>query len=99
MCCEFMGDVLIYRSRGFEDFMNKSSESYKVYLEKSEAHAGGVCGTQPDGLSRALPKAQEVKTAVEEKGAADRCAKKQTGENRFPINSHEAEHKTHGPNN
>jgi hypothetical protein len=34
-----------------------------------------------------------------EKGAAVRLAKQQTGENRYPINSHEANHKTHGPNN
>ncbi len=34
-----------------------------------------------------------------EKGAAVRCAKQQTGLNRYPINSHEADHKTHGPNN
>ena len=84
--------------------MNKSSESYKVYLEKSEAAPGGVHSSQPEvgGQSypgRALPPAQEVKDAKCEEGTAVRLAKQQTGLNRYPINSHEADHKTHGPNN
>lgn len=34
-----------------------------------------------------------------DEGAALRCIKQQVGENRYPINSREAERKTHGPNN
>lgn len=84
--------------------MNKSSDSYKVYLEKSEAAPGGVHSTQKEvgGQSypgRALPPVQQVVDAKEEPGTTVRCAKQQTGENRYPINSHEAEEKHHGPNN
>ncbi len=83
------------RGRGF---MNKSSELYKVYLEKSEAAPGGVHSTQPEGRA-GLPPAEAVSEAQVEKGVAVRCAKEQTGENRYPINQHEQEHHTHGPNN
>jgi hypothetical protein len=48
---------------------------------------------------RALPPVQEVKQAEEKPGTTVNCAKKQTGLNRYPINSHEQEHHTHGPNN
>ena len=38
---------------------------------------------------RPLPKAEEVKNAVPEpKGTAKKCADKQVGENRLPLNSH-----------
>lgn len=85
--------------------MNKSSESYKVYLEKSEAAPGGIHSTQPEvgGQSypgRALPPVDNsVPDAKCEPGTAVRCAKEQTGENRYPMNSHVAEKKEHGPNN
>jgi hypothetical protein len=83
--------------------MNKSSESYKVYLDKSEAAKSGVT-SQPEvgGQSypgRALPPVQQVVEAKAEPGTTVRCAKEQTGLNRYPINSHEAEVKHHGPNN
>jgi hypothetical protein len=83
--------------------MNKSSESYKVYLDKTEAAKSGVT-SQPEvgGQSypgRALPPVQQVTTAKDNPGTAVRCAKEQTGLNRYPINKHEEEHKTHGPNN
>lgn len=79
--------------------MNKSSESYKVYTEKSEACCSGVHSTQPDGLSRALPKAEAVTEAKDAPGTAVRCAREQTGENRYAINSHVAAKKEFGPNN
>jgi len=78
--------------------MNKSSESYTVYLDKSEAAKSGILRSQPEGRS-ALPKAEAVKEAKVEPGTALRCAKEQTGLNRYPINKHEEDHKTHGPNN
>ena len=69
--------------------MNKSSESYKVYLDKSEACCSGVHSTQSDGQSRALPKAEAVKEAKPcEKGYAKKETDKQVGENRLPLNSH-----------
>lgn len=83
--------------------MNKSSESHKVYLDKTEAAKSGVTSQQEVGgqsyLGRPVPKASAVEEAKVEKGAAVRCAKQQTGENRFPINSHVAEKKEFGPNN
>lgn len=78
--------------------MNKSSESYKVYLQKSEAAPGGVHSTQPE-CRTSLPPAQAVTEAKAEPGTAVRCAKEQTGQNRYPINSHVAEKKEFGPNN
>lgn len=48
---------------------------------------------------RATPPVQQVTTAKEEAGAHARCAERQTGLNRYPINEHEEKHKTHGPNN
>ena len=84
--------------------MNKSSESYKVYLEKSEAAAGGSGENQKEvgGQSypgRPTPPVQQVVEAKCEEGTTVRCAKQQTGENRYPINSHEEKNHTHGPNN
>jgi hypothetical protein len=78
--------------------MVKSSESYKVYLEKSEAAPGGVHSTQPEGRA-GLPPVCTVTEAKEEKGVAIECTRHQTGLNRYPINEHEEKHKTHGPNN
>lgn len=61
--------------------------------ENSAAHAEGYPG-------RALPPVDNnVPAAKCEEGAAVRCARQQTGENRYPINSRAAEEKTHGPNN
>lgn len=81
--------------------MNKSSESYKVYTEAApgDGHASGVVESQPDGLSRALPKAMEVTTAKDNPGTAVRLARQQNGDNRLPINSHVEEKKEFGPNN
>ncbi len=79
--------------------MNKSSESYKVYLDKTPPASAGVHSTQPDGLSRPLPPAQAVTEVKEEKGVAIECTRHQVGLNRYPINEHEEKHKTHGPNN
>ncbi len=78
--------------------MNKSSESYKVYLEKSEAAPGGVHSTQPEGRA-GLPPASAVEECKCETGVTVRCAKQQTGENRYPINSHVETKKEFGPNN
>jgi len=61
--------------------------------ENSAAHADGYPG-------RALPPVNnEVPDAKCEEGAAVRCARQQTGENRYPINQHEADEHHHGPNN
>lgn len=60
--------------------------------ENTQAHAAGYPG-------RALPKASAVETAKVEPGVAVRCAKEQTGENRYPINSHVESKKEFGPNN
>lgn len=78
--------------------MNKSSESYKVYLEKAGSAESGVCESQSEGR-KSLPPAAAVEEAKAEPGTAVRCAKEQTGLNRYPINEHEEDHKTHGPNN
>ena len=79
--------------------MVKSSESYKVYLDKTPPASAGVHSTQPDGLSRPLPPAQQVAEVKEEKGVAIECTRHQTGENRKPINSYDYEKSSHGPNN
>lgn len=78
--------------------MNKSSESYKVYLEKSEAAPGGVHSTQPEGRA-GLPPVVGVKDAECEPGTTIKCVKEQTGENRYPMNSHIEKKKEFGPNN
>ena len=68
--------------------MNKSSESYKVYLEKSEAAPSGVLRSQPEGRA-GLPPVSEVKNAeVSPKGTAKKCTDQQVGENRYYINSY-----------
>jgi len=78
--------------------MNKSSESYKVYLDKTPSASSGVHSTQPEGRA-GLPPVTPLGEVKEEKGVAIECTRHQTGLNRYPINSHEADHKTHGPNN
>jgi hypothetical protein len=79
--------------------MNKpSSESYKVYLEKSEATPGGICHSQPETRT-GLPPSQAVTDAKVEPDVAIKCAKIQNGENRYPINSHIEKEKQFGPNN
>jgi hypothetical protein len=83
--------------------MNKSSESYKVYLDKSPQAVEGVT-SQPEvgGQSypgRATPPVQQVEQAKDNPGTAVRLAKQQTGENRYPINSYDYEKSSHGPNN
>lgn len=75
------------------------SQSYDVYGGHAGDAESGVCHTQPDGLSRALPKAEAVKDAEEDKGAYQRCVRKQLGENLKPMNSHVEEKEEFGPNN
>lgn len=53
------------------------SKSYDVYGGHSGDGASGVVETKQDGLSRALPKAEEVKDAVCQSGVTKRCAKQQ----------------------
>jgi hypothetical protein len=87
--------------------MNKSSDSYKVYTEAKadgKQTSGAVDGPNKEvgGQSypgRALPPTQQVTEAKVEKGVAVACQRKQTGENRYPINSHVEEKKEYGPNN
>lgn len=78
--------------------MNKSSESYKVYLEKAGDAASGVISSQPE-CRAGLPPAVGVKDAEVRPGVAVQCAKQQTGENRYPINSYVEKCHEHGPNN
>lgn len=75
------------------------SKSYDVYGGHAGEGTSGVIESQSDGQSRALPPSQAVETAKVEAGAAVRCAKVQTGENRLPMNSHVRDHKEFGPNN
>jgi hypothetical protein len=79
--------------------MNKSSESYKVYLDKTEAAKSGIIKSQPESRTSLPPVDNDVSEAKEDKGAHKRCADEQIGLNRYPINTHEEEKKTHGPNN
>jgi hypothetical protein len=74
------------------------SKSYDVYNGHAGDAASGVIESQPEGRA-GLPPASAVTEAKVEPGVAVRCAKEQTGLNRYPINSHEQEHHTHGPNN
>jgi hypothetical protein len=48
---------------------------------------------------RALPKSETVTEAKVEKGVAVKCAQKQTGINRYPINQSDEKKHLHGPNN
>jgi hypothetical protein len=74
------------------------SKSYDVYGSQSGDATSGVISSQPEGR-KSLPPASAVEDAKEVKGAAVRCAKQQTGENRYPINSHVETKKEFGPNN
>jgi hypothetical protein len=67
--------------------------------ESGAGHPSGVHSTQPECRTALPPVNNEVPAAKVDVGAAIRCAKQQTGENRYPINSHEETKKTHGPNN
>jgi hypothetical protein len=70
--------------------MNKSSESYKVYLEKAGDAASGIVSSQPEGRA-SLPQALEVKNAeAAPKGTAKKRTDEQVGENRYYINSYVA---------
>lgn len=60
--------------------------------ENTAAHAEGYPG-------RALPKASTVETAKDNPGTTVRCAKEQTGENRYAINSHVEKKMEYGANN
>ena len=70
------------------------SQSYDVYNGHAGDAESGVCHTQPDGLSRALPKAEAVTEAKAEAGVAKKCADQQVGENRAYLNKHDQEHNT-----
>lgn len=48
---------------------------------------------------RALPKAESVTTAESKTGVTIKCARQQTGENRYAINRHVEEKREFGPNN
>jgi hypothetical protein len=80
-----------------KDSMPKHSPSYKVYHDKSEAAKSGVT-SQPEGRT-SLPSASAVTDAKVEEGTTVKCAGKQTGLNRYPINEHEEKERHHGPNN
>ena len=71
-----------------KDAMPKCSPSYSVYHDKSEAAKSGVTTQKEVGgqsyPGRALPAAQKVEDAKEEKGTTIRCAQKQNGINRYP---------------
>lgn len=67
-------------------------------------HTSGVTqnGIEIDGCKypgRPLPPVSQVTTAKEEKGVAVKCARQQTGQNRYAINSHVEAKKEFGPNN
>jgi len=84
--------------------MNKSSESYKVYTEavadgKQTSGVRDASAPSEGYPGRALPKSEAVTEAKVEKGVAVKCAKQQTGENRYPINSHVEKKLEFGPNN
>ncbi len=68
-------------------------------IKSGDGHSSGVHSSQPEGRTGLPPVDNSVLAAKDAPGTTVRCAKIQTGENRYPINSHEAEHKTHGPNN
>jgi hypothetical protein len=95
---EQQGDVKDYAPT-YKEEQPKQSESYKVYHDKTEASKSGVIESQPDGLSRELPKSEAVTNATVQKGKGPECARKQLGENLKPINSHEKEVKHTAPNN
>jgi len=79
--------------------IKNSSESYKVYTEeKSGDCTSGVIETQPE-TRKALPAASAVTDAKAEPGTAKKCADKQVGENRQPMNSYVKECQEHGSNN
>lgn len=85
-----------------DDTLPKKSPSYKVYTsddQKAGDATSGVIKSQSDGQSRALPKSEAVTDAKVEDGTTVRCAKKQTGLNRYPINEHVEKKKEYGPNN
>lgn len=75
------------------------SASYDVYGGRSGEGKSGVIGSQSESRTSLPPVDNNVPAAKAEEGTAVRCARQQTGENRYPINSHEESHKTHGPNN
>jgi hypothetical protein len=80
--------------------MNKSSESYKVYLDKSEAAKSGVHSTQPEGRKALPPVNNNIpKAEVKPDSYVQKLTDDQLGMNRYPINTNEEKHKTHGPNN
>jgi hypothetical protein len=75
----------------------KYSPSYSVYHDKTEAATSGV-RPQAEGR-KGLPPASAVTEAKPEEGTTLRCVKRQTGLNRYAINTHVAEKKEFGANN
>jgi hypothetical protein len=65
--------------------MNKSSDSYKVYMEKAGDATSGVLRSQPETRA-SLPASQDVKNAEEKSGVAIRLVRQQLGDNRKPLN-------------
>jgi hypothetical protein len=93
-----VGDPNDYKPTYYhDDPLAKHSPSYKVYHDKSEAAQSGVT-SQKEGRT-SLPSASAVTDAKVEEGTTVKCAGKQTGLNRYPINEHEEKEKHHGPNN
>lgn len=99
-----IGDPADYKPTYYhDDAMPKHSPSYAVYHDKTEAAKSGVTAQKEVGgqsyPGRALPKSEAVTDAKVEKGAAVKCAKKQTGINRYPINENVEKKHLYGPNN
>lgn len=67
--------------------------------EKGAGHSSGVHSTQPECRESLPPVDNNVGDAKAEPGTTVRLARQQTGENRYPINSHVAVKKEFGPNN
>lgn len=68
-------------------------------IKSGDGHASGVHSSQPEGRTGLPPVDNSVLAAKDAPGTTVRCAKIQTGENRYPINSHAEKNHTHGPNN
>ena len=67
--------------------------------ESGAGHPSGVHSSQPEGRAGLPPVDNNVPAAKDNPGTTVKCARVQTGENRYPINSHEEKNHTHGPNN
>jgi hypothetical protein len=93
-----IGDPADYKPTYYHDApMPKCSPSYSVYHDKTEAAKSGVTA-QKEGRT-SLPPSSSVTTAKVEEKVAVKCAQRQNGINRYPINKHVEEKKEFGPNN